>query len=132
MAGNRIAATRWFLRQPRRRIVKALIAVAHWFPNRLRRKAVAQPPMDVWLQALNENAALAEHAMERVMSLDETRRYLAGDDPLLDAMLANIEQASLTQIGRIYRSRLSEEPTEEDLMALPGNYHNEADEDGEA
>lgn len=47
--------------------------------------------------------ALAGHAMEEVVDLDNTRRTLAGNDPVLNTMLARIEQTALSQVERTQR-----------------------------
>jgi hypothetical protein len=45
--------------------------------------------------------ALGGHVMEGVVELDSRRRQLAGNDPLTNALLADIEQAALFAVKKI-------------------------------
>jgi hypothetical protein len=60
---------------------------------------------EVRLAAFKADAplVLAGHIMEGVKSLDNHRRELAKDDPVTNALLADIEQEALTQVKRIQR-----------------------------
>lgn len=52
--------------------------------------------------------ALAGHIMEGVVDLDAHRRMLAGQDPLLNALLADIEQTALFSVKKIQTSLYSQ------------------------
>jgi hypothetical protein len=45
--------------------------------------------------------ALAGHIMEGVVDLDAQRRMLAGNDPILNTLLADIEQTALFSVKKI-------------------------------
>lgn len=45
--------------------------------------------------------ALTAHIMEQVVELDARRRELAGDDPITNSMLADIEIEAVRQLKRI-------------------------------
>lgn len=47
--------------------------------------------------------ALADHIMQKAVVLDEHRRALAGDDPITNQMLAEIEVAAVRQATNIQR-----------------------------
>lgn len=58
---------------------------------------------DVHLAALRVQGAVAlgGHIMDGIVELDEHRRSLAGDDPVLKTLLADIEAATVRQVKSI-------------------------------
>jgi hypothetical protein len=76
-------------------------------PAPLRDRRVAKQAKKVYdevrLSALQMNGAtaLAAHTMETLMELDAHRRRLAGDDPVTNQMLVEIELTAVRQVGRI-------------------------------
>lgn len=52
--------------------------------------------------------ALAGHIMEGAIGLDDHRRTLAGNDPIRNALLADIEQQAIFQVKKI-QARLFDE-----------------------
>lgn len=61
---------------------------------------------EVRLAAFKADGALAlgGHIMEGVVGLDETRRNLAKDDPVLNALLADIEQTALFAAKKVQKN----------------------------
>lgn len=59
---------------------------------------------------VDAEAALAARAMERAVDVDHYRRSLAGDDPVLNQVLASIELAFCSKAERIIRNFGSEFP----------------------
>lgn len=60
---------------------------------------------DVRLATFQSDGVLAfgGHAMEGLVSLDNLRMHLAGDDPVLHGLLGEIEANTLTEVVRIQR-----------------------------
>lgn len=48
--------------------------------------------------------ALAGHIMDGVLQLDQHRRELAGDDPVINGLLASIENQAVRDITQIQKS----------------------------
>lgn len=80
--------------------------------QRQHQKAVSRLVMETKLNGLkvDAEAALTGRIMERTVDLDQYRRQLANGDPVLDAVLTQIEVGYVDKAIRIQRHQGSEFP----------------------
>lgn len=53
---------------------------------------------------IRATVALTDYAMEGAVDIDDTRRTLAGNDPVRNAILADLEQTGIYAIKKILRN----------------------------
>ncbi len=74
-------------------------------PERAVARQAKQMYDDVRLATFQSDGVLAfgGHAMEGLVSLDNLRMHLAGDDPVLHGLLGEVEASTLSEVIRIQR-----------------------------
>jgi hypothetical protein len=79
-------------------------------PRRKPTAAELRIQAEVRQAAMKADGALrfGEHVMEGLVELDEHRRALAGDDPTLNILLAEIEAETVGQVKKIQRNLYGE------------------------